>query len=69
MFGFLQLLKSTKLRPKRVFIQTLNITSKATKRSSGVTESVFVMGFLFVAVLGPAGWILSSSSDTNRKRQ
>jgi len=27
------------------------------------------MAFISIAVLGPAGWILSNSTDSNRKKQ
>ncbi|XP_057204275.1 cytochrome c oxidase subunit 8B, mitochondrial-like [Triplophysa rosa] len=70
MFGLLQALKSARLLPKQyAFRHASNITSKTAQGSIGVAESVFVMGFLFVAVLGPAGWILSNSCDLHRKPQ
>ncbi|KAF4111282.1 cytochrome c oxidase subunit 8B, mitochondrial-like [Onychostoma macrolepis] len=69
MFGFVQALKSTRFTPKQnVLTQRFYITSTPAKNKVGAVESVFVMAFISIAVLGPAGWILSNSCDSHRKR-
>ncbi|NP_001373718.1 cytochrome c oxidase subunit 8A, mitochondrial-like [Danio rerio] len=72
MFGFVRALKRTRCTPgQRVFpfSHRFYINSKSAKSSVGVVESVFVMTFISLAVLGPAAWLLSKSSDTHKKQQ
>ncbi|XP_052416093.1 cytochrome c oxidase subunit 8B, mitochondrial [Carassius gibelio] len=69
MFGFVRALKCTRYTPKQnVLTQRFYINSKSAKSGVGAVESVFVMAFISIAVLGPAGWILSNSCDSHRKR-
>ncbi|XP_073692736.1 uncharacterized protein [Garra rufa] len=68
MFGFAQALKSTRFTlRKNGLTQRFYMNSKSAKGSVSIMESVFVMAFISIAVLGPAGWILSSSCDSRRK--
>ncbi|XP_077084307.1 uncharacterized protein LOC143737172 [Siphateles boraxobius] len=68
MFGFVRALTKSALR-QHGFTQRFYITSKAAKSKVGVVESIFVMAFISIVVLGPAGWILSNSTDSHRKKQ
>ncbi|KAK7170716.1 hypothetical protein R3I94_000802 [Phoxinus phoxinus] len=70
MFGIVRALRSTRSTHRHhAFTQRFYITSKAAKGKVGAVESVFVMAFIFIAVLGPAGWILSNSTNSHRKKQ
>ncbi|XP_067299859.1 cytochrome c oxidase subunit 8B, mitochondrial-like [Pseudorasbora parva] len=70
MFGFVRALRSTIFTPSHhAFTQRFYITSKPAKGKVGVVESAFVMAFICITVLGPAGWILSNSSNSHKKKQ
>ncbi|KAK2913649.1 hypothetical protein Q8A67_002048 [Cirrhinus molitorella] len=69
MFGFVRAaLKSSGFTSrKNVLTQRFYMNAKSAKGRVGVVEGVFVMAFISIAVLGPAGWILSNSCDSQRK--
>ncbi|KAK9971486.1 hypothetical protein ABG768_024851 [Culter alburnus] len=70
MFVFARALRSKRFPLRQqAFTQRFYITSKSAKSNVGVVESVFVMAFISIAILGPAGWILSNSSDSHRKKK
>uniref|UniRef100_A0A673JC16 Si:ch211-226l4.6 n=1 Tax=Sinocyclocheilus rhinocerous TaxID=307959 RepID=A0A673JC16_9TELE len=69
MFCLVRVLKSTRFTPRQnVLTQRFYINSNSAKGRVGVLESVFVMAFISIAVLGPAGWILSNACDSHRKQ-
>ncbi|TWW76223.1 cytochrome c oxidase subunit 8B [Takifugu rubripes] len=48
-------------------VPAANVTSKPAKHNVTTGEQVIAMTVLFVAILGPSGWILSHLEDYKKK--
>ncbi|KAL2093649.1 hypothetical protein ACEWY4_010961 [Coilia grayii] len=48
-------------------VQKANITAKPAKHVVSVGEQAFVMGVMFVTILGPSGWILANLENYKKR--
>ncbi|KAF3689309.1 Cytochrome c oxidase subunit 8B [Channa argus] len=50
-------------------VPVANLTSKPAKHNITLGEHAIAMTALFVAIMGPSGWILSHLEDYKKKKQ